>query len=62
MASVLTFRVFCPRLPETDAFPGAPRSYPQEDDAQTETAPGETHNTAVAINNVATARTARKKT
>lgn len=32
---------FCPWLPKADAFPGAPRTHPQEDDAQTETTPGQ---------------------
>lgn len=39
--SVLNLRVFYPGLPEADAFPGAPRPHPEEDDAQTEAAPGE---------------------
>lgn len=34
-------RVLRPRFPKADAFPGAPRPHPEEDDSQTEAAPGE---------------------
>ncbi|MEQ2213333.1 hypothetical protein XENOCAPTIV_013148, partial [Xenoophorus captivus] len=42
LCSICTFRVFHPRFPKVDAFPGTPRPDPQEDDAQTEAASGET--------------------
>lgn len=55
------FRVFRPWFPKADAFPGAPRPNPEEDDAQTEAAPGETQNATVTVNNATRAEWQRSR-